>query len=409
MTAASWPGPLAGLKVIDLTRVLAGPYVTQLLGDLGAEILKIEPPGGDDTRKFPPHLEGGESHYFLAPNRHKKSVVLDLKKPEGAQLLRELASRADILVENYRPGVMDRLGLSYESLAALNPRLIYCAVSGFGLDGPLRDLPSFDAVTQALTGAMSLNGARGEAPVKIGLPVGDLVAGVFGPLGILSALHERHATGRGRLVDVSLYDGVLGMLEVLSQLAFITGRNPQPMGSEHPNLVPYNTYAAADGSIIVAALSDVFWRNLCDALELAALRDDAGLASNEGRRDRRDEVDAAVGARIATQPVEHWVRLLREHDVPHAPVLGVREALAHPHAQARNMVVTAPHPTEGTVTMVGRSIKFPGAPQEPLRAPPVYGQHTAEVLASELGLGAEGIERLAAAGVIACGSKAQEP
>src|SRR5205823_4034611 len=225
---SGWAGPLQGLRVVDLTRVLAGPFCTQSLGDLGAEVLKVEPPDrGDETRHFPPFI-GGESHYFLGINRNKKSLVIDLQKPAGAEILRRLVAKADILVENYRPGVMDRLGLGYDKLSAINPRLIYCAISGFGLSGPLRDKPSFDIVTQALTGALSINGERGHMPVKLGIPLGDMVGGVFGPIAILAALHERSLTGRGRLIDISLYDGLIGMLGYFAQLAFITGEDPPP-------------------------------------------------------------------------------------------------------------------------------------------------------------------------------------
>src|SRR5438093_4040335 len=218
---SGWAGPLQGIRVVDLTRVLAGPFATQSLGDLGAEILKIEPPGGgDETRRFPPFI-AGESHYFLGINRNKKSLVIDLQQKAGADILRRLVAGADILVENYRPGVMDRLGLGYDALKALNPGLIYCAISGFGLTGPLRDKPSFDIVTQALTGALSINGERGHMPVKLGIPLGDMVGGVFGPMAILAALHERTQTGCGRLIDISLHDGLIGMLGYLAQLAFI--------------------------------------------------------------------------------------------------------------------------------------------------------------------------------------------
>jgi len=261
-----WAGPLAGLRVIDLSRVLAGPYLTQQLGDLGAEILKIEPPGrGDDTRGFAPHV-AGESHYFMALNRNKKSLVIDLRTSEGADLLRQLVAKADILVENYRPGVMQRLGLGYEDLAQLNPRLIYCAVSGFGLSGPLRDRPSFDIVTQAMSGVLSVNGDKGGQPVKLGVPLGDMVGGVFGSIGVLAALEERHRTGRGRLVDISLHDGLMGMLGYLSQLYWVGGADPKPVGSAHPSLVPYGAFNAADGQIIIACLTEGFWAALCKAL-----------------------------------------------------------------------------------------------------------------------------------------------
>jgi formyl-CoA transferase/CoA:oxalate CoA-transferase len=397
---SGWAGPLQGLRVIDLTRVLAGPFCTMSLGDLGAEILKIEPPDrGDETRHFPPFI-AGESHYFLGINRNKKSLVIDLQKPEGADILRKLVATADILVENYRPGVMDRLGLGYEALSELNPRLIYCAISGFGLSGPLRDKPSFDIVTQALSGALSINGERGHMPVKLGIPLGDMVGGVFGPMAILAALHERHATGRGRLIDISLHDGLMGMLGYFVQLAFMTGEDPPPMGSSHPNIVPYGSFPASDGSIIIAVLSESFWGKLCDALERPDLTTDPRYATPTGRRDHRDEVDAIIAEITRTRTVAEWEERLKKFDVPHAPVLGVTAALAHPHAIARGMVTTAEHATIGELKLAGRPVKFPGSPQRPVTAPPTMGQHTVEVLRDELGLADTDIEALRRDGII---------
>ena len=397
---SSWAGPLAGLRVIDLTRVLAGPFCTQSLGDLGAEVLKIEPPDrGDETRHFPPFI-AGESHYFLGINRNKKSLVVDLQQPAGAEILRRLVAKADILVENYRPGVMDRLGLGYDALAEINPRLIYCAISGFGLSGPLRDKPSFDIVTQALSGALSINGERGHMPVKLGIPLGDMVGGVFGPMAILAALHERHATGRGRLIDISLHDGLIGMLGYFVQLAFITGEDPGPMGSSHPNIVPYGSFPASDGSIIIAVLSESFWGKLCDALERPDLATEPRFATPTGRRDHRDEVDAEIAAITRTRTVAEWEERLAKFDVPHAPVLGVTAALNQPHAQARDMVVTAEHAAIGALRLAGRPVKFPGAPQRPVTAPPVMGQHTGEVLRDLLGYSDAEIAALKRGGVI---------
>jgi len=399
-SAEDWAGPLAGIRVIDLTRVLAGPFATQSLGDLGAEILKIEPPGGgDETRRFPPFI-AGESHYFLGINRNKKSLVIDLQQAAGADILRRLVARADILVENYRPGVMDRLGLGYEPLAAINPRLIYCAISGFGLTGPLSDKPSFDIVTQALTGALSINGERGHMPVKLGIPLGDMVGGIFAPMAILAALHERTLTGRGRLIDISLYDGLIGMLGYFAQLAFITGEDPTPMGSSHPNIVPYGSFPAADGSIIIAVLSESFWGKLCDALERPDLGRDPRFSTPTGRRDHRDEVDRIIAEATRTRAVAEWQERFTSFDVPHAPVLGVNAALAHPHAVAREMVVEADHPTAGRLRLAGRPIKFPGAPQRPSTAPPTLGQHTVEVLRNDLGCSEAEIAVLRRDGVI---------
>src|SRR6185312_2825473 len=253
----------------------------------------------------------------------------------------------DILVENYRPGVMDRLGLGYEALSALNPRLIYCAISGFGLTGPLSDKPSFDIVTQALTGALSINGERGHMPVKLGIPLGDMVGGVFGPMAILAALHERNRTGQGRLIDISLYDGLIGMLGYFAQLAFITGEDPPPMGSSHPNIVPYGSFPASDGAIIIAVLSEPFWAKLCEALDRPEIAADPRYASPALRRERRDEVEELIGSITRTRTVAQWQERLTACDVPNAPVLGVTAALAHPHAQAREMVVEADHAVIG--------------------------------------------------------------
>jgi crotonobetainyl-CoA:carnitine CoA-transferase CaiB-like acyl-CoA transferase len=398
--APTWRGPLEGVRVLDLTRVLAGPFATQNLGDLGAEILKIEPPGkGDETRQFAPFV-GGESHYFLALNRSKKSLVIDLKTPEGADLLKKLVAKSDILIENFRAGVMDKLGLGFKELSAINPRLIYCAISGFGMSGPLRDRPAFDIVTQALTGVLSVNGAAGQTPVKLGLPLGDLVGGVFGPIAVLAALHERSVTGRGRLIDISLFDGLTGMLGYLAQLALITGKDPQPVGSSHPTIVPYGSFRASDGEIIIAALSDVFWQKLCEALGLTELSERPELKSNTGRREHRDEINRAIEGVIAQHGVGHWEELFRKFDVPHAPVLGVTAALAQPQAVAREMVTSVEHATAGTIKIVGRPVKFPDAPQAPLTAPPTLGQHTTEVLQNLLALSDVEIEQLRRAGVI---------
>ncbi len=391
---STWAGPLQGIRVLDFTRVLAGPSCALALADLGAEVIKIEPPGsGDETRSFPP-FRNGESHYYIAINRGKKSIVVDLKSEAGVALVKDLAAKCDIVIENYRPGVMDRLGLGYETLSAINPRLIYCAISGFGMNGPLKDLPSFDIVLQALSGALSVNGEPGGLPTKLGIPLGDLIGGINGPISILAALHERNTTGRGRLIDISLMDGMIGMLGYIAQLAFFTGQDPQPQGSQHPNLVPYGAFPAKDGSIIVACLTNSFWERICKALEHPEWISDPQFDMIEKRRDRRAQVNDMVAEFTRQKTVAELVEIFTQFEVPHAPILGVKEALAQPQAVAREMVVETEHKTLGKIPIVNRSIKYVDAPQPIPTAPPVLGQHTDEVLREVLGLSAEQIAAL---------------
>ena len=396
-----WPGPLDGIRVLDFSRVLAGPAASLALADLGAEIIKVEPPGsGDDTRTFPPFSDG-HSVYFLGINRGKKSIVIDLKTADGVALARDLSAKCDIVIENYRPGVMDRLGLGYETLAAINPRLIYCAISGFGMTGPLRDYPSFDIVTQALSGAFSVNGERDRAPTRPALPMGDLVGGINGPIGILAALYERTVTGRGRLIDVSLLDGLMGLLAYLPQIAFHSGENPKPQGNPHPNLVPYGVFPARDGLMVIACLTNAFWANLCRALGLDAFIEDPRYDTLEMRRQNRVAVDELVGSKTSLHSFAELDVILTEHQVPHAPILGVLDALAQPQAVAREMVVHTEHKALGSIPIVNRPIKFPGAPQPIPSAPPVLGEHTDAILGDVLDLSPERIAALRALGAIA--------
>jgi formyl-CoA transferase/CoA:oxalate CoA-transferase len=400
-TSPAWPGPLAGVRVLDFTRVLAGPAASLALADLGAEIIKIEPPGtGDETRSFPP-LRNGESHYFLSVNRGKKSIVIDLKSDAGRDLARDLATKCDILVENYRPGVMDRLGLGYEALSQINPRLIYCSISGYGQTGPLKDNPSFDIVLQAMSGALAMNGEPGGLPTKLGIPLGDLVGGINGPIGILAALYERERTGRGRMIDVSLMDGLTGMLGYIAQLAFFTGEDPQRQGSQHPNLVPYGIFPARDGSIVIACLTPSFWSKICISIDRPELASDARYDSLEKRRDARAEVNEIVSEFTRRHSVDELVAIFTRCEVPHAPILGVKEALAQPQTVARGMVVEVEHKVLGRIPIVNRSIRFADAPQPPPTAPPVLGEHTEDILRELLGLDAEKIEELRALGVVA--------
>jgi crotonobetainyl-CoA:carnitine CoA-transferase CaiB-like acyl-CoA transferase len=400
-TSPTWPGPLAGVRVLDFTRVLAGPAASLALADLGAEVIKIEPPGtGDETRTFPPTRDG-ESHYFLSVNRGKRSVVIDLKNPEGVQLAKDLAARCDIVLENYRPGVMDRLGLGYETLARINPRLIYCAISGYGQTGPLRSNPSFDIVLQAMSGALSMNGDADGLPTKLGIPLGDLVGGINGPIGVLAALYERERTGRGRYIDVSLMDGLIGMLGYIAQLAFFTGADPQRQGSQHPNLVPYGIFPAKDdGSIVIACLTPGFWGRICRSIGRPELTDDPRYDTLEKRRDARNEVNEIVAEFTRRHTVDELVETFTKAEVPHAPILGVLEALHQPQAAHREMVVEVDHPTLGAIPIVNRPIRYDEAQPKPA-PPPLLGQDTEAVLRDVLGLDAARIEELRGNGTVA--------
>jgi crotonobetainyl-CoA:carnitine CoA-transferase CaiB-like acyl-CoA transferase len=296
---------------------------------------------------------------------------------------------------------MDRLGLGYTALSAVNPRLIYCSISGFGMTGPLRDRPSFDIVLQALSGALSVNGEPGAAPVKLGIPLGDLVGGINGPIAILAALHERSATGRGRLIDISLLDGMLGMLGYLAQLAFFTGADPQPQGSQHPNLVPYGAFPAREGSIIIACLTNSFWERICEALDMPELMFDTRFDTIEKRRDNRDAVNEIIARFTRQKSVQDLVDVFTRCQVPHAPILGITDALAQPQAVARRMVVETQHKTLGSIPIVNRAIAFPGEQQPVPAAPPVLGEQTDAILRDILDLSPQQIAQLRASKVVA--------
>lgn len=393
-------GPLSDIKVLDFTRVLSGPYATLTLADQGAEVIKIESPrGGDHTREWPP-FRGDLSHYFIALNRNKKSVVLDLATEEGRKLAFDLAMQVDVLVENFRPGVMDSMGLGYAALSARNPGLIYCSISGFGAEGPLRDRPAFDIIVQALSGAISVNAEPGETPTKLGLPMGDMIGGINGTIGILTALHQRSRTGKGSFVDISMLDGMIGLLGYLAQIYFVTGKSPQPVGTRHPSLVPYGSYATRDGRIIIACLTNTFWQHLLRAIEREDLQNDPRYLDYKDRLARRAEVDAIVEERIALRTNAEWEERFEAFDVPYAPVLSIGDALELPNTRARGMLGTAHDPDLGDIPMVASPIRLANAQRVPLQVPPALGQDTVAVLTDLLSLDEARIRSLLDQGVI---------
>ena len=394
-------GPLAGVKVLDLTRVLAGPYCTMFLGDLGAEVVKIEQPEvGDDTRAWGPPFVGGESAYFLCINRNKKSVTLDLKSNQAVGLLRRLAEGADVLVENFRPGTMERLGLGERELRAVNPRLIYASLSGFGADGPMKDWPGYDLIVQAWGGLMSVTGMPDGEPTKVGVAIVDIVAGLMLGKAILAALFARERTGVGQKLETSLLEAEVACLINAGSNYLVGGVVPGRWGNAHPNIVPYQSFKSRDGYLVIGVASEGIWRRLCQAIGMPGLADDPRFARNPQRVEHRGELIDILTEIFLQRDTAAWVTLLIDAGVPCAPVQTIDQVFLAPQVIAREMVVEIPHPTAGTLRMAGLPVKFSGTPASIRLAPPLLGQHTAEVLRSWLRLDDSAIDDLKSKGVI---------
>jgi formyl-CoA transferase/CoA:oxalate CoA-transferase len=388
--------PLSGIRVLDLTRVLAGPFATCILADLGAEVIKVERPGlGDDVRNVPPFYPGRESHYFIALNRNKKSITIDLKKNLGRELLLELAAHSDVVIENFRPQVLDRLGIGYESLTARQPSIILCSISGFGPDGPLSNAPSFDLVTQALSGVMSINGEPSGPPTKLGLPIGDLSGGLWSAIAILAALQRRQNDKRPQHIEMSLLDGLIGLLGYLGQMALLTGESPGRVGSGHHSIVPYGLYQAADGYIVLALHVGNFWQRFCSAVDHEGLAEDDKFRTSALRYENREDLQELVRDIIKRKGVAEWQRIFNEADIPHAPVLDTVEALNQDQVNFRNVLVPMDHPTAGHLMVVRSPIRFKEDDlSQSAVASPLLGQHTHEVLQSVLDKTTSDIELL---------------
>jgi crotonobetainyl-CoA:carnitine CoA-transferase CaiB-like acyl-CoA transferase len=394
---------LEGIRVLDLSRMLAGPYGSLLLADMGAEVIKIEEPdGGDPMRAMgPPFLANGESAYFLAVNRSKKSVALDLTKEAGRAVLHDLARTADVVWENFRPGIMDRLGCGYATLSALNPRLVVCSISAYGQEGPYRDWPAFDLALQAMGGGMSITGEPGGRPVRMGLPMGDLAGGMFGAFAVAAALVRRGATGRGAHLDLSLLDCQVSLLTYIAQYFWADGRVPGPMGSGHASVVPYQALATRDGHLIVAVFAEKFWRGFCLAVGRPEWERDPRFATNRDRVANRAALMPLVEAVFAGDTTEAWLRRLQAKGVPAAPIQTVDRVLADPQVRLRQMVVEMPHARLGAVPTLGTPIKVDGAMGLEAGTPPALGAHTGPVLRDVLGYADARIDALRAAGIVA--------
>ncbi|MED1795270.1 CaiB/BaiF CoA-transferase family protein [Brevibacillus nitrificans] len=391
------------IRVLDLSRTLAGPFCTMLLGDMGADIIKVEQPDvGDETRRFTPPTWDGTSSYYLASNRNKRSITVDLKAEEGREIIYELAKTSDVLVENFRTGALDQMGLGYEQIRQINPRLIYCSVSGFGRTGPEKNRAGYDLLLQGYGGLMSITGEEGRAPVKVGTSLVDMNAGMFAVYGILSALIARERTGKGQFIDVSLLDGQVVLLNYLATSYFATGRASGRLGSAHPSIVPYQAFPARDGDIILAIANNSLWERACRALGWEDLREDPRFYTNDDRVAHRDLLVTIISARIAEMDRQEIIHKLDQAGVPAGPIHTVDQVLNHPQVLAREMVLEVEHPIVKDLKMPGFPVKLSDTPAQVHRHPPLLGEHTEEILL-EMGFLPEQIEAWRATKVVGNG------
>lgn len=393
--------PLSQIKVLDLSRVLAGPYCTMMLADMGADVIKVEQPGkGDDTRGYGPPFLNGESTYFMSVNRNKRSMTLDMKHTRGKEVLTSLIRKADVLVENFRPGTMEKLGFGYEETKAINPRLVFCSISGYGHSGPASHFPGYDLIVQGEGGIADITGEPDGPPMKVGTSQADIVAGMNAFSGILLALLARQQTGHGQKIDIALLDCQISLLTYQAAIYFATGESPKRIGNQHPSIAPYETYRSRDGYVNVGCGNEVIWQRFCKAAGMNHLLTDARFTTNADRVANRVALNRALEPVIAERSTTEWVELLRGQGIPAGPIHSVREALEHPQTIAREMVVQMDHPRAGDISLTGIQIKLSDTPGEVVSPPPLLGQHTAEILADWLAYGPEEIKRLVTAGAV---------
>ncbi len=392
--------PLEGIRVIDLSRVLAGPYAALLLADMGAEVVKVEEPErGDDTRAWPP-FQGGEATYFMSVNRGKKSLTLNMKHPEGKAILRRLLEGADVLLENFRPGTLERLGFGYPAVRAFNPRLVYCSISGFGESGPEAGRPGYDLIIQGESGIMDITGFPDGPPVKVGNSIADLAAGTMAAHGIVLALFARERTGEGQKVEIAMLEVMAALLTYHGQAYFATGTSPRRRGNQHPSIAPYEVFEAADGYLTVGVANNSLWGRFCQSIGRPELAADPRFDSEARRVEHRDALSPLLAAVFAAAPVAYWLDRLGQAGVPAGKIKSVGEALESEHLRARGAIVALTHPAAGVIRMVGPAIRLHGTPGEATAPAPLLGEHTDEILGELCGYSAETIARLRAEGAI---------
>jgi crotonobetainyl-CoA:carnitine CoA-transferase CaiB-like acyl-CoA transferase len=372
--------PLQGIRVLDLSRVLAGPYCTMVLGDLGADVIKVEPPEGDETRGWGPPFAEGESAYYLCVNRNKRGIVVNLKTDEGKKILRDLALQSDVLVENFRPGTLEKFGLDFAALHELNPKLIYCSITGFGQTGSMRDKPGYDFMIQALGGLMSITGEPEGEPMKTGVAVVDLFAGQNAIIAILAALQARTLTGRGQHLDISLFDSQLGWLANVASNYLISGKLPKRHGNAHPNIVPYQSFQASDGWFAIAVGNDKQFEALCKVLGKLEWASDSRFAKNSARVENREELIPLLASIFKINPISEWLTKLDEAQIPCGPINNFEQVFSMPTVKEREMLVKMDHPTIGELPLIGSPLKMSETPVEYRLPPPLMGEHTEDVL-----------------------------
>ncbi|WP_019123030.1 CaiB/BaiF CoA transferase family protein [Brevibacillus massiliensis] len=387
-------GALQGITILDVSRVLAGPFCTMILADLGAEVIKVESTAAkDDTRAWGPPFAGGESAYYLCANRNKRAITLNLKSGKGKEVFKKLAAGADVVVQNFKTGTLDKLGLGYDVLRERNPRIILASITGFGLSGPYKDEPGYDYIVQAMSGLMSITGDQQSGPLKVGVAIADVLTGLYTAIGILAALHERDRSGEGQQIDISLFDSQISALVNVASNYLVSGSIPQRLGNQHPNIVPYQVFPTLDREMVVAVGNDKQFEKFAAALGLPELAADEKFATNPSRLTHKEELLDIICQAMRTRPASEWQQRFKEAGIPNGPINDLEAVFADPQVHAREMVREMAHPTAGTIRLVGSPLKLSRTPVDMRRHPPLYGEHTEEIL-SEMGYSRQEIEAM---------------